>query len=74
MEKDFISANPDKGIGEEKVTIDISKNTSKDSRSTSINIVTEDGVQKTIPIDQDSSSISVIVVGSKGLILKTLIQ
>lgn len=75
MEKDFISVNPDKGSGEEDVTLNVSKNTGREARSTSISIVTEEeGVLKTIPIDQDSSSIKIIVVGNKGLILNASIQ
>lgn len=68
MQKDFITATPDKGTGNGSVDVTASRNTGA-ARETYITI-SGSGITKTIPIKQEIGLISVIVVGDNGNIIK----
>lgn len=68
MQKNFITASPDTGDGNETINVTASKNTSSE-RSTSLTI-SGAGVTKTVNINQKKGISIAVIVGQKGNILK----
>ena len=71
MNKDFITATPDKGSGDATVNVVVAKNNGA-ARSTSLKIA-GGGITKTVTISQSAGTLNIIIVGASGNIIKTTV-